>query len=1000
MASLNEFKNERANARNMPDEWIVVRGAKTHNLQNIDVEIPRGKFVVISGVSGSGKSSLAFDTLYAEGQRRYVESLSSYARQFLGQMKKPDCDSIDGLSPAISIDQKQGSHNPRSTVSTVTEIMDYLRLLWARIGQPHCPECGIEVARRTVQEIVDDVMWYFEGHSIYVWAPAIRDRKGTHADLFSSLAEQGYLAGRINGREAEFENPPTLEKNLRHDVDVRIDRMRLSRSNRQRLTESIESALKLGGGGLAIESFEAPKANTKFTEGTKANTTKVGTVTPYSEEFACPTHGAFLPEMSSRIFSFNNPLGACPECQGLGVQRQFSHDLCIDERATIDEGCVYPFRTSMMSGWYKSLMRQTFAHYDLDIHTPVQDLDEDARDILLWGSGSTSIQYEFTSKKGSSYQMNRPWEGVFARLERTFTETTSERTRNRLLSYMTDEPCLSCNGAKLNPAVRGVFVGGTNLPSFNAASILDAIAIIQTWSTGTTDPAFWDEIERTPPTLQNIRALNEREMFIGREIIKEIGNRLRFLALVGLEYLTLDRRANTLSGGEGQRIRLATQIGTRLTGVMYVLDEPSIGLHSRDNARLLSTLRELCELGNTLIVVEHDEATLRQADWLVDIGPGAGKAGGRIVSSGPLKKLLKSKESITGAYLSGKSSIAIPENRILPNGRSITIRGARLNNLQDIDLDIPLGCMVAVTGVSGSGKSSLVTGTLAPALQRDLNGAETAPGPLHSITGHEELDKTIVINQAPIGRTPRSNPATYTGVFTPIRELFSETSLARERGYAPGHFSFNVKGGRCEACKGGGSIKLEMNFLPDVWVTCEICKGARYTRETLEVNWKGRTISDILGMSVAEAVEFFSNQRKIHRILKTLDDVGLGYIRLGQPATTLSGGEAQRVKLATELHRPAHRPTVYILDEPTTGLSMADVDQLIQVLLRIRENGHTVIIIEHNLDVAKSADWIIDLGPEGGDGGGYIVAVGTPEEVAKNPNSYTGHFLSEQLNKP
>ena len=1000
MASLNEFKNERANARNMPDEWIVVRGAKTHNLQNIDVEIPRGKFVVISGVSGSGKSSLAFDTLYAEGQRRYVESLSSYARQFLGQMKKPDCDSIDGLSPAISIDQKQGSHNPRSTVSTVTEIMDYLRLLWARIGQPHCPECGIEVARRTVQEIVDDVMWYFEGHSIYVWAPAIRDRKGTHADLFSSLAEQGYLAGRINGREAEFENPPTLEKNLRHDVDVRIDRMRLSRSNRQRLTESIESALKLGGGGLAIESFEAPKANTKFTEGTKANTTKVGTVTPYSEEFACPTHGAFLPEMSSRIFSFNNPLGACPECQGLGVQRQFSHDLCIDERATIDEGCVYPFRTSMMSGWYKSLMRQTFAHYDLDIHTPVQDLDEDARDILLWGSGSTSIQYEFTSKKGSSYQMNRPWEGVFARLERTFTETTSERTRNRLLSYMTDEPCLSCNGAKLNPAVRGVFVGGTNLPSFNAASILDAIAIIQIWSTGTTDPAFWDEIERTPPTLQNIRALNEREMFIGREIIKEIGNRLRFLALVGLEYLTLDRRANTLSGGEGQRIRLATQIGTRLTGVMYVLDEPSIGLHSRDNARLLSTLRELCELGNTLIVVEHDEATLRQADWLVDIGPGAGKAGGRIVSSGPLKKLLKSKESITGAYLSGKSSIAIPENRILPNGRSITIRGARLNNLQDIDLDIPLGCMVAVTGVSGSGKSSLVTGTLAPALQRDLNGAETAPGPLHSITGHEELDKTIVINQAPIGRTPRSNPATYTGVFTPIRELFSETSLARERGYAPGHFSFNVKGGRCEACKGGGSIKLEMNFLPDVWVTCEICKGARYTRETLEVNWKGRTISDILGMSVAEAVEFFSNQRKIHRILKTLDDVGLGYIRLGQPATTLSGGEAQRVKLATELHRPAHRPTVYILDEPTTGLSMADVDQLIQVLLRIRENGHTVIIIEHNLDVAKSADWIIDLGPEGGDGGGYIVAVGTPEEVAKNPNSYTGHFLSEQLNKP
>ena len=982
------------------DGWIEVRGARTHNLQNIDVKIPRGKFVVVSGVSGSGKSSLAFDTLYAEGQRRYVESLSSYARQFLGQMKKPDCDSIEGLSPAISIDQKQGSHNPRSTVSTVTEIMDYLRLLWARIGQPHCPECGIEVARRTVQEIVDDVMWHYEGHGIHVWSPVIRNRKGTHADLFASLAEQGYLSGRINGREAEFESPPVLEKNLRHDVDVRIDRMRLNRANRQRLTESIESALRLGGGGLAIESFETPKDGIKLSEGSKANDTQAGATTPYSEEFACPTHGAFLPEMTPRIFSFNNPLGACPECQGLGVQRRFSHDLCIDERATIDDGCVYPFRTSMMSGWYKSLMRQTFDHYGLDIHTPVQDLDDDARDILLWGSGSTSIRYEFTSKKGSSYQMNRPWEGVFARLERTFTETTSERTRNRLLSYMTDEPCLACNGAKLNPAVRGVFVGGTNLPSFNGASILDALAIIQIWSTGTTDQAFWAEIERTPPAMENIRSLNEREMFIGREIIKEIANRLRFLALVGLDYLTLDRRANTLSGGEGQRIRLATQIGTRLTGVMYVLDEPSIGLHSRDNARLLSTLRELCDLGNTLIVVEHDEATLRQADWLVDIGPGAGKAGGRIVSSGSFKKLLRTKDSITGAYLSGKSSIDVPADRVTPNGHAIQIRGARLNNLQDIDLEIPLGCMVAVTGVSGSGKSSLVTGTLAPALQRDLNGAETTPGPHHSISGHEELDKTIVINQAPIGRTPRSNPATYTGVFTPIRQLFSETPLARERGYAPGHFSFNVKGGRCEACKGGGSIKLEMNFLPDVWVTCEICKGARYTRETLEVTWKGRTITDILQMSVAEGVEFFAHQRKIHRILKTLDDVGLGYIRLGQPATTLSGGEAQRVKLATELHRPAHRPTVYILDEPTTGLSMADVDQLIQVLLRIRENGHTVIIIEHNLDVAKSADWIIDLGPEGGDGGGDVVAVGTPEEVAKNCDSYTGQFLSAQLSKP
>lgn len=651
-----------------------------------------------------------------------------------------------------------------------------------------------------------------------------------------------------------------------------------------------------------------------------------------------------------------------------------------------------------MSGWYKSLMRQTFEHYGLDIHTPIRDLDEDARDILLWGSGSTAIQYEFMSKKGSSYQMYRPWEGVFGRLDRTFTETTSERTRTRLLSYMTDEPCLSCNGTKFNPAVRGVIVGGTNLPNFNGSSILDALAITQIWATGELDQDLWKEIGRPTPDVSNIRKLNEKELFIGREIIKEISNRLRFLALVGLDYLTLDRGANTLSGGESQRIRLATQIGTRLTGVMYVLDEPSIGLHSRDNDRLLSTLRELCDLGNTLIVVEHDEATLRQADWLVDIGPGAGKAGGRIVANGPFKQLLKSKDSITGAYLSGKTSITIPEQRVQPNGQSIQLKGARLNNLQQINVEIPLGCMVAVTGVSGSGKSSLVTGTLAPALQRDLNGADAAPGPMDRITGHEELDKTIVIDQAPIGRTPRSNPATYTGVFTPIRELFAETKLSRERGYKPGHFSFNVKGGRCEACNGAGSIKLEMNFLPDVWVTCDVCKGARYTRETLEVTWKGRTISDILNMSVAEAVEFFSNQRKIHRILKTLADVGLGYIRLGQPATTLSGGEAQRVKLATELHRPATRPTVYILDEPTTGLSMADVDQLIKVLLRIRENGHTVVVIEHNLDVAKCADWVIDLGPEGGERGGHIVAVGTPEEVASCPDSYTGKFLKSYLN--
>jgi excinuclease ABC subunit A len=984
----------------LDEGWIIVRGARTHNLQNIDVKIPRGQFVVVSGVSGSGKSSLAFDTLYAEGQRRYVESLSSYARQFLGQMKKPDCDSIEGLSPAISIDQKQGSHNPRSTVSTVTEIMDHLRLLWARIGQPHCPECGQEVTRRTVQEIVDDVLWRYEGHGISIWAPVIRNRKGTHSDLFTNLVEQGYLNGRINGRDEDFEQPPDLEKNLRHDIDVRLDRLRLSRANRQRLTEACEAGLLLGGGTIAIESFEGPTEDAELAEGSLARNTLVGETVPYSEEFACPTHGSFLPEMSPRIFSFNNPLGACPDCQGLGVSRRFSPDLVIDYSSTVDNGCIRPFRSSMMSGWYKSLMRQTCQHYGIDIHTPFSDLDEDAHDILLYGSGSTSINFEFTSKKGSTYQICRPWEGALARLERTYTDTTSDRTRIRLTSYMTDEPCLSCNGAKLNPAVRGVIVGGVNLPQFNACSVHEALAVVQIWQNGETDTEFWSLLDRDAPTTEVVKSsqqLNDRSIFIGREVVKEVANRLRFLALVGLDYLTLDRRANTLSGGEGQRIRLATQIGTRLTGVMYVLDEPSIGLHSRDNERLLATLRELVDLGNTLIVVEHDEQTLRQADWLVDLGPGAGKEGGRVIVSGPYPELEKSKESVTGAYLSGVRKIPLPTKRAEMNGMALTIKGARLNNLANIDVTIPLGCMVAVTGVSGSGKSSLVTGTIAPILQRDLNGADATPGPYENVEGIENLDKVIVIDQLPIGRTPRSNPATYTGAFDPIRKLFAETQLAKERGYTPGHFSFNVRGGRCESCKGGGSIKLEMNFLPDVWVNCEVCRGSRYTRETLEVTWKGRNIADILAMNVSEATSFFEKQPKIHRILKTIDDVGLGYIRLGQPATTLSGGEAQRVKLATELHRPTHRPTLYILDEPTTGLSFSDVDQLIRVLQRIRDNGHTVIIIEHNLDVVKCCDWVIDLGPEGGEGGGRVLSEGPPEVIAADPVSYTGKFLQPLL---
>ena len=975
--------------------WIEVKGARTHNLKDIDVRIPRGKFVVISGVSGSGKSSLAFDTLYAEGQRRYVESLSSYARQFLGQMKKPDCDSIEGLSPAISIDQKQGSHNPRSTVATVTEMMDYMRLLWARVGLPHCPECGREVSRRTIQEIVDDVLWRFEGHGIAIWSPAIRNRKGTHADLFSALVEQGLLAGKVNGREASFEDPPRLEKNLRHDIDVRVDRMLLTPSNRLRLTEAIESGLRLGAGSVAVESLSAPKPGEDNSEEQRFRTEEGETIA-YSEEFACPIHGSFLPEMSPRVFSFNNPLGACPSCQGLGVQRTFSPDLVIDRTASVGEGCIRPFRRSMMSGWYRSQMTQTCDHFGIPTDIPFEDLDEDSKDIMLNGSGGEVVNFEFNSEKGSSYTMSRPWEGVFSRLSRTYKDTSSERTRSRLSSFMTDEPCTNCNGDKLNESVCRVTVGGINLPGISKCSVLEALAVVQNWRIGKLDDT-WKKLDREPPsspTVNMTERLDERSMYIGKEIIKEIESRLRFLALVGLDYLTLDRRANTLSGGESQRIRLATQIGTRLTGVMYVLDEPSIGLHPRDNDRLLETLRELTDLGNTLLVVEHDEATMKQADWLVDLGPGAGKDGGRLVVNGTYDELLANEESLTAAYLSGRQTIPIPEDRVEPvKERWITISGARQNNLQDIEVRIPLGCMVAVTGVSGSGKSSLVTETLAPALLRELHGTDATLGAMDSIQGLELVDKAIVIDQSPIGRTPRSNPATYTGAFGPIRELFSQTKMAKERGYLPGQFSFNVRGGRCEACSGAGSTKLEMNFLPDVWVTCDVCKGKRYTRETLEVKWKGKTIHEVLQMSMEEACVFFKNQPRILRIVQTVNDVGLGYIRLGQPATTLSGGEAQRVKLATELHKPPRKHTFYILDEPTTGLALSDVHQLIEVLLRLRRNGHTVIIIEHHLDVIKCADWIIDLGPEGGELGGEVVAYGAPTDVAKEPESYTGQHL-------
>ena len=970
--------------------WISVRGARTHNLKNIDVELPRGKFVVVSGVSGSGKSSLAFDTLYAEGQRRYVESLSSYARQFIGQMKKADCDGIEGLSPAISIDQKQGSHNPRSTVATVTEIQDYLRLLWARIGKPHCPTCGREVARRSVQEIVDDILWHLEGHVISVWSPIIRARKGTHQDLFKQLVEQGYLSGKVNGHESDFENPPTLDKNFRHDIDVRVDRFKCTRKNRQRLTEATQSSLKLGGGTIAIESLKPPEDGIKLAKGSKSKETQTGEVITWSEDFACPEHGAFMPELSPRVFSFNSPLGACSSCQGLGVQRQFNIELIIDHNLGVSNNCVNPWRRSMSPSWYRKLMEATCQHYGISTTLPFELLSEDEKDILLYGSGSTIIHYEFTSENGSQYKYSKPWEGIIPRLEKTYIETTSNRTRTRLINCMTDLPCGDCQGEKLNAAARFVTVGGIRLPEISSCSIFESLELVK---------SLRPDAEIGPPEeyADQLEVLDDKSLFIGDEILKEIENRLDFLNSVGLDYLTLDRKANTLSGGESQRIRLATQIGSRLTGVMYVLDEPSIGLHQRDNSRLLKTLRELSDLGNTLIVVEHDEDTIRQADWLCDLGPGAGLEGGTIVANGPPNEVMDAEGSVTGAYLSGKRKIAVPEKRKKPTKNKIKIKGASHNNLQSINVDIPLGCMTAISGVSGSGKSSLISGTLAPFLQRTLHKADINPGKHKSITGLEDIDKSIIIDQSPIGRTPRSNPATYTKVFDEIRKLFSQTTLSKERGYTPGHFSFNVKGGRCESCSGAGSIKLEMNFLPDVWITCDVCHGKRYTRECLEVTWKGKNIHDILEMPIGQAVKFFENHRKIHRILDTLRAVGLSYVRLGQPATTLSGGEAQRVKLASELRRPPTKHTVYILDEPTTGLALSDVQMLIDVLLELRAKGHTVIVIEHHLDVIKSCDWVIDLGPEGGDRGGTLVAKGTPEDIAANKNSFTGKYLAELL---
>ncbi len=938
----------------MSKDRLVIRGARQHNLKNIDVEIPRDKLVVFTGVSGSGKSSLAFDTIYAEGQRRYVESLSAYARQFLGQMDKPDVDAIEGLSPAISIDQKTTSRNPRSTVGTVTEIYDYLRLLYARIGRPHCPKCGQPIAQQTVDQMVDLLLQMPEGTRIQVLAPLVRGRKGEHQKVFEQIRRGGYVRMRVDGQVMDVaDDPPKLDKNRKHTIEVVVDRLVIRPDIRRRLADSLETAATLTGGLVTIDVVG-------------------GEELLFSQNFACPDCGVSIDEPQPRSFSFNSPFGACPVCTGLGFQTEFDPDLILDPSLSLNEGALIPWATSSQQ-WFlhqiDALCRQLGIRKDV----PLNQQDPRFQEILLYGWQEQKVRFEYENMYGQRKTYEVVYEGAIRQLERMHRETSSEAIREHLAQYMTSRPCPACGGARLKPESLAVKVGGLSIAEMTAM-----------------------DVAQLRDFLSNLD-LTDKERAIGAQILKEIDARLGFLINVGLDYLTLNRAAGTLSGGEAQRIRLATQIGSHLVGVLYILDEPSIGLHQRDNARLIDTLKHLRDLGNTLIVVEHDEDTILAADWVVDIGPGAGEGGGRIVASGPVERILNAPESLTGAYLSGRRQIPIPERRRAPNGKWLVVHGAAEHNLKDITVRIPLGTFTVVTGVSGSGKSTLVNEILYKRLAADLNRARTKPGRHRSIEGLEHLDKVIEIDQSPIGRTPRSNPATYTGVFDLIRELMAQTPEAKMRGYKAGRFSFNVRGGRCEACKGDGIIKIEMHFLPDVYVPCEVCKGARYNRETLEVHYKGKTIADILNMTVDEAVEFFRPLPRIYRKMQTLQDVGLGYIRLGQPATTLSGGEAQRVKLATELSRRATGRTIYILDEPTTGLHTADVHRLLDVLQRLVDAGNTVLVIEHNLDVIKQADWIIDLGPEGGDRGGRVVAEGTPEDVCANPDSYTGIFLKRHM---
>ncbi len=930
--------------------------------------------VVFSGISGSGKSSLAFDTIFAEGQRRYVESLSSYARQFLGQMDKPDVDYIDGLSPAISIDQKTASHNPRSTVGTVTEIYDYLRLLYARIGHPHCPKCGREITRQSVEQIVDEVMAMPAGSRIMVLGPVVRGRKGEYRHVFDEARRAGFVRVRVDGQVRDLSEEISLDKKRKHDVEVVVDRLILPEagadsetvsSDRSRLADSLETALKLGEGIVLVQDMD-------------------GEARTFSEHFACVVCGISMPEVEPRTFSFNSPHGACPGCTGLGTKMVLDPDLVIPNPAlSLAEGAVQPWaRAGTSSPYYYSLLEGVAQHYGFDPSTPIEALSDDQIDKILNGSGTDVI----TVHRGK-HTMHIHFEGVLPNLQRRHRETDSEFMRTEIEQYMSSVPCPTCRGARLKPESLAVTVGGRSIIDVTQVSIRRSARYFA---------ALMGEAPLDPAEV----GLTDRERLIGRQIVKEIRARLNFLLDVGLDYLTLDRTAATLAGGEAQRIRLATQIGSGLMGVLYILDEPSIGLHQRDNARLIRTLVHLRDLGNTLIVVEHDEDTMRAADYIVDIGPGAGEHGGYVVAEGSLDDILRAPGSLTGQYLSGRRQILVPASRRPGSGSQIVVRGARENNLKDIDVAFPLGTFVTVTGVSGSGKSTLVNEVLYKSVSQRLHRSRHRAGDHTTVEGLERLDKVINIDQSPIGRTPRSNPATYTGAFTPIRELFAQTPEAKIRGYKPGRFSFNVKGGRCETCRGEGIIQIEMHFLPDVYVPCEICKGKRYNREALEIKFKGKTISDVLDMTVEEAVDFFENMPSIANKLRTLRDVGLGYIKLGQPATTLSGGEAQRIKLATELSKRATGQTLYILDEPTTGLHFADVDKLLLVLNRLVDNGNTVVVIEHNLDVIKTADWIVDLGPEGGDGGGTIVAQGTPEQIVACPSSYTGQFLRQVLAGP